>query len=111
LQPSFTTRRRSSTSSSNCTGPKNSHDVLTRGQPTCIPSCCIETLRPTERKKPCSTSSIIRKKLEKCAIPAMSVSANWMRRRMENDVGTRSKRKRQGDKGTGGQGERDQADC
>src|SRR5688572_7868510 len=37
-------------------------------------------VKPSERKNACSVASIIRKKFEKCTMPAMSVSANSTRR-------------------------------
>ena len=65
-----------STSSSNRSGFKYSHEAASRGHPILSPFHSVATLVPKLRRNSCSAVSIKTKKRVKWTIPAMSVSTN-----------------------------------
>src|SRR5947207_2533953 len=79
--PIFSTCTVTSIMSRNRAGLKKSHEADTRGNPNHLPSSLrIDTDSPSDCKRSTSADSMNRKKLEKCTMPAVSVSTNSMRR-------------------------------
>ena len=76
-----------SSSSSNLTGLRYSHEADSRGQPILFPSHSVATLVPNDRRNSCSADSINTKNRAKWTMPAMSVSENSIRRLVRYSCG------------------------